>query len=157
MEIKEIMSAIIGSEGLELSFGGHLLLERPLLNKGTAFTREERCEFGLLGLVPPAEETLFAQEHAGVILDRYRERLCSFNDDIQGTGAVAAGTLLAAVAVSGSRLREQWVVILGAGSAGCGIAEQLVTFMVSEGPRQDVAAALPAHEAEAYRDRGWVG
>src|SRR6476469_4340201 len=61
MEIKEILSAIIDSEGLELSFGGHLLLERPLLNKGTAFTREERCELGLLGLVPPAEETLDEQ------------------------------------------------------------------------------------------------
>ncbi len=75
----------------------------------------------------------FAQQHAGLILDRYRDRLCSFNDDIQGTGAVAAGTLLAAVAVSGGRLRDQRVVILGAGSAGCGIAEQLVVFMVSEG------------------------
>ena len=75
----------------------------------------------------------FAQQHAGLILDRYRDRLCSFNDDIQGTGAVAAGTLLAAVAVSGGRLRDQRVAILGAGSAGCGVAEQLVAFMVSEG------------------------
>ena len=327
MDIKEIMSAIIDAQALELSFGGHLLLERPLLNKGTAFTRQERRELGLLGLVPPAEETLeeqesralsaykakdsdlerhiylrqlqdqnetlfyrllfdhlaemmpivytptvglacekfshiyrrprglfiayperdhmeeildnaaspqvevivvtdgervlglgdqgaggmgipigklslytacggihpaktlpimldvgtnnrerlddplyvgwrherisgpdydafierfvtavatrfpsvllqwedFAQQHAGVILDRYRDRLCTFNDDIQGTGAVAAGTLVAAVGVAGGRLRDQQVVILGAGSAGCGVAEQIVAFMVSEG------------------------
>jgi malate dehydrogenase (oxaloacetate-decarboxylating) len=327
MEIKEILSATIEAEMLEVSCGRHLLLELPLLNKGSAFTRDERRELGLLGLVPPAEESLdeqasralsayqakdsnlerhiylrqlqdtnetlfyrllldhlaemmpivytptvglaceqfshiirrprglfiayperehieeildntatpqvevivvtdgerilglgdqgaggmgipigklalytacggihpattlpimldvgtnnqerledplyigwrharisgpdyddfiekfvtavatkfpgvllqwedFAQQHAGSILDRYRNRLCTFNDDIQGTGAVAAGTLLAAAAVSGGRLRDQRVVILGAGSAGCGIAEQLVAFMVSEG------------------------
>src|SRR4051812_39697559 len=83
----------------------------------------------------------FAQEHAGLILDRYRERICSFNDDIQGTGAVAAGTLLAAVAVSGGRLRDQRVAILGAGSAGCGVAEQLVAAMVEEGLAEREARA----------------
>ena len=61
MDIKEIMSAIIDVETLEVSCGGHLLLERPLLNKGTAFTREERLSSGLWGLVPPAEETLDEQ------------------------------------------------------------------------------------------------
>ncbi|MBV8310767.1 MAG: hypothetical protein JO344_10305, partial [Planctomycetaceae bacterium] len=48
----------------------------------------------------------FAQAHAGPILDRYRDRLCTFNDDIQGTAAVTTGTLLAAVAVAGGRLRR---------------------------------------------------
>ena len=75
----------------------------------------------------------FAQPHAGPILERYRDRLCTFNDDIQGTAAVTTGTLLAAVAVAGGRLRDQRVAILGAGSAGCGIAEQLVAAMVEEG------------------------
>ena len=75
----------------------------------------------------------FAQAHAGPILDRYRDRLCTFNDDIQGTAAVTTGTLLAAVAVAGGRLRDQRVAILGAGSAGCGIAEQLVAAMADEG------------------------
>src|SRR5271165_4911231 len=75
----------------------------------------------------------FAQAHAGPILDRYRDRLCTFNDDIQGTAAVTTGTLLAAVAAVGGRLRVQRVAILGAGSAGCGIAEQLVAAMVGEG------------------------
>ncbi len=67
----------------------------------------------------------FAQAHAGPILDRYRDRLCTFNDDIQGTAAVTTGTLLAAVATAGGRLRDQRVAVLGAGSAGCGIGEQL--------------------------------
>src|SRR5262249_12212851 len=75
----------------------------------------------------------FAQAHAGPILDRYRDRLCTFNDDIQGTAAVTTGTLVAAVAAAGGRLRDRRVAILGAGSAGCGIAEQLVAAMVAEG------------------------
>ncbi len=83
----------------------------------------------------------FAQAHAGPILDRYRDRLCTFNDDIQGTAAVTTGTLLAAVAVAGGRLRDQRVAILGAGSAGCGIGEQLVAAMVAEG--------LAEHEARS--------
>ena len=75
----------------------------------------------------------FAQPHAGPILDRYRDRLCTFNDDIQGTAAVTTGTLMAAVAATGGRLKDQRVAILGAGSAGCGIAEQLVAALVEEG------------------------
>jgi malate dehydrogenase (oxaloacetate-decarboxylating) len=75
----------------------------------------------------------FAQLHAGALLDRYRDQLCTFNDDIQGTAAVTTGTLLAAVAGAGGRLGDQRVAIVGAGSAGCGIAEQLVAAMVEEG------------------------
>jgi malate dehydrogenase (oxaloacetate-decarboxylating) len=75
----------------------------------------------------------FAQTHAAPFLERYRDQLCTFNDDIQGTAAVTTGTLLAAVAGAGGRLRDQRVAILGAGSAGCGIAEQLVAAMVEEG------------------------
>jgi malate dehydrogenase (oxaloacetate-decarboxylating) len=327
MDIKSVLSGTIGADAYEVPFSGHLLLERPLLNKGTAFTREERRTFGLLGLLPPVEETLeeqatrsfeaycakptdlerhiylrqlqdanetlfyrllldhlaemmpvvytptvglaceqfshiyrrprglfisyaerdeidailenaasprvevivvtdgerilglgdqgaggmgipigklslysacggihpattlpilldvgtnneerlgdplyigwrhkrisgpdydkfvdafvhavkrkfprvllqwedFAQSHAGPLLERYREELCTFNDDIQGTAAVTTGTLLAAVAGSGGRLRNQRVAILGAGSAGCGVAEQLIAAMVDEG------------------------
>jgi malate dehydrogenase (oxaloacetate-decarboxylating) len=75
----------------------------------------------------------FAQKNASRLLERYRDQLCTFNDDIQGTAAVTTGTLLAAVAVTGGRLRDQRVAILGAGSAGCGIGEQLVAAMVEEG------------------------
>ncbi|WP_198324341.1 NAD-dependent malic enzyme, partial [Methylococcus sp. BF19-07] len=75
----------------------------------------------------------FAQAHAGPLLERYRDRLCTFNDDIQGTAAVATGTVLAAVEAVGTRLRDQVVAVFGAGSAGCGIAEQLCAAMVGEG------------------------
>ena len=75
----------------------------------------------------------FAQSHATPLLERYRDRLCTFNDDIQGTAAVALGTLMAAAGVAGSTLAEQRVVVFGAGSAGCGIAEQIVRGMMREG------------------------
>ncbi len=75
----------------------------------------------------------FAGTNAGRLLDRYRDRLCTFNDDIQGTAAVAAATLLSAVRVTGVPLTEQRVALLGAGSAGCGIAGLLLDAMVAAG------------------------
>ena len=75
----------------------------------------------------------FAQTHAAPLLERYRDQLCSFNDDIQGTAAVTVGTLMSAVKVAGERLCDQNVAFLGAGSAGCGIAEQMIAAMVREG------------------------
>lgn len=75
----------------------------------------------------------FAGHNANRLLDRYRDQVCSFNDDIQGTAAVTVGTLLAACKAKGEQLRDQVVTFCGAGSAGCGIAEQIVAQMVSEG------------------------
>jgi malate dehydrogenase (oxaloacetate-decarboxylating) len=75
----------------------------------------------------------FAQLNATPILDRYRDELCTFNDDIQGTAAVAAGTLFAAMRVTGLPLREQRIVVAGAGSAGCGISNLVLTAMLEEG------------------------
>jgi malate dehydrogenase (oxaloacetate-decarboxylating) len=75
----------------------------------------------------------FARANAGRLLARYRDRLLTFNDDIQGTAAVCAGTLLAAVKVTGLPLTEQRIVIVGAGSAGCGIAALLLHVMVDAG------------------------
>jgi malate dehydrogenase (oxaloacetate-decarboxylating) len=75
----------------------------------------------------------FAQPNAMPLLKRYRDQICSFNDDIQGTAAVTVGTLLAACRSKGQRLSDQKVVFVGAGSAGCGIAEQVISQMVSEG------------------------
>ncbi|BDF94331.1 NAD-dependent malic enzyme [Pseudoalteromonas sp. KAN5] len=75
----------------------------------------------------------FAQPNAMPLLKRYRDEICSFNDDIQGTAAVTVGSLLAACRVKNVKLSEQKVVFVGAGSAGCGIAEQIITQMISEG------------------------
>ncbi len=75
----------------------------------------------------------FARANAGPLLQRYRDRLLTFNDDIQGTAAVCAGTLLAAVKVTGLPLTEQRIVIVGAGSAGCGIGALLQRVMTDAG------------------------
>ena len=75
----------------------------------------------------------FAKSNATRLLDRYRGRICSFNDDIQGTAAVATGALLAAINVTGAPMAEQRIAILGGGSAGCGIAKLLLTAMVDAG------------------------
>jgi malate dehydrogenase (oxaloacetate-decarboxylating) len=75
----------------------------------------------------------FATPHARPILERYRDRLLTFNDDIQGTAAVATGAVTGAVHASGSRMRDQRIVMLGAGSAGIGVADMLRAQMVADG------------------------
>jgi malate dehydrogenase (oxaloacetate-decarboxylating) len=81
----------------------------------------------------------FAQPNAMPLLKRYRDKICSFNDDIQGTAAVTVGSLLAACRVKNVKLSDQKVVFVGAGSAGCGIAEQIISQMVSEGVSDEQA------------------
>jgi malate dehydrogenase (oxaloacetate-decarboxylating) len=75
----------------------------------------------------------FAGHNAARLLERYRDALPSFNDDIQGTAAVAVATLLAAVRVTGVPLTEQRFVVFGFGSAGLGIAELLRKALVGDG------------------------
>jgi malate dehydrogenase (oxaloacetate-decarboxylating) len=75
----------------------------------------------------------FSKHNAPRILERYRNRLCTFNDDIQGTGAVTVAGLLAATRLARTKLSEQRIVILGAGSAAMGICDQIVAAMVVEG------------------------
>jgi malate dehydrogenase (oxaloacetate-decarboxylating) len=83
----------------------------------------------------------FAIDHATLFLERYRDQLCMFNDDVQGTAAVVVGTALAAVRTSGKPLPEQKIVVLGGGSAGCGIAEQLIAAAIEEGADPATARA----------------
>jgi len=127
----------------------------------------------------------FAGKNAYDLLGRYRHRLLSFNDDIQGTAATAVGTLLAAVRKTGVPLAEQRVVLFGAGAAGSGIAEMLVRAIMAEGlseaeargrvwaldrdglihagmnnlPPQQVNLARPSAEIEAWprRSSGLIG
>jgi malate dehydrogenase (oxaloacetate-decarboxylating) len=75
----------------------------------------------------------FSKNNATRLLDRYRDRLCTFNDDIQGTGAVALAGFLAAMDVIGSKISKQQIVMLGAGSSATGISDQIVSAMMSEG------------------------
>lgn len=81
----------------------------------------------------------FSKNNAGRLLEKYRDRLCTFNDDIQGTGAVTLAGILAAAQVTGARISEQRIVMLGAGSAATGISDQLVAAMVTEGLSEDQA------------------
>src|ERR1700733_12243182 len=87
----------------------------------------------------------FATAHALPILDRYRDKLLTFNDDIQGTAAVAVGALHGAAKVAGRPLSQQQVVMLGAGSAGIGVLDMIRREMVTEGLSE-----------QAARERIWV-
>jgi len=75
----------------------------------------------------------FAQPNAMPLLQKYRDKVCCFNDDIQGTAAVTLGTILAACRARGDLLSRMKVAFVGSGSAGCGIAEMLVQQMIFEG------------------------
>jgi len=82
----------------------------------------------------------FAKNNATRLLERYRDRLCTFNDDVQGTAAVATGTLLAAINVTGMPLTDQRAAVLGAGSAGSGIAGLIRAAMRDAGLPESEAA-----------------
>jgi malate dehydrogenase (oxaloacetate-decarboxylating) len=86
-----------------------------------------------------------ATPHARPILQRYQDQLLTFNDDIQGTAAVALGAVLGAVKVTGKSFKDQQIVMFGAGSAGMGVADGLRAAMKGEG----------LSESEA-RSRFWV-
>lgn len=81
----------------------------------------------------------FAQQHAYPLLERYKDQLCTFNDDIQGTASVAVAAILAATRVTNTPLKEHRIALLGAGSAGCGISEQLVHAMMNQGLSEEEA------------------
>jgi malate dehydrogenase (oxaloacetate-decarboxylating) len=73
------------------------------------------------------------RSNARRILDHYQDKLCTFNDDIQGTGAVTLAALLAACDVTGVALKDQKIVVFGAGSAGTGISDQIIDALVRDG------------------------
>jgi malate dehydrogenase (oxaloacetate-decarboxylating) len=81
----------------------------------------------------------FAGANAARLLERYRDRLCTFNDDIQGTAAVTTATLLAAVHATGIPLSGQTIAMFGSGSAGIGIVDLLVAAMKEEGLTEEQA------------------
>ncbi len=87
----------------------------------------------------------FANINAVPILARYRDRICTYNDDIQGTAAVALAGILGALRITGQKLADQRFLFLGGGSAGTGIAE-----LISE------AMALEGISIDAARSRNWL-
>ena len=83
----------------------------------------------------------FAPGNGRRILEKYRDNFCTFNDDIQGTGAITLAAAISAVRACGAPLRNQRVVIFGAGTAGIGIADQIRDAMVREGLSREAAAS----------------
>ena len=119
----------------------------------------------------------FAPSNGRRILEKYHERICTFNDHMQGTGAITLAAAISAVRVCGTPLRNQRVVIFGAGTAGVGIADQIRDAMVGEGLSKadatrhfwcvdqqglltaDMTGQLPDYQATyarpAAESRGW--
>jgi malate dehydrogenase (oxaloacetate-decarboxylating) len=81
----------------------------------------------------------FGKDHARPLLEKYRKKICSFNDDIQGTAAVSLAALLAAIKLGGGELHEQRILVFGGGSAGIGICEHLTGAMVAAGASKEKA------------------
>ncbi|BBH52198.1 NAD-dependent malic enzyme [Fluviispira sanaruensis] len=83
----------------------------------------------------------FGRQTARKNLDRYKNEMCTFNDDMQGTAAVTVGAILAGLKVNGTKMSEQKVVIHGAGTAGCCIADQILAAMIADGLTEKQALA----------------
>ncbi len=81
----------------------------------------------------------FANHTAFRLLEKYRDKVCTFNDDIQGTGTVILSGILGALRITGGKLEEQRVLFLGAGEAGMGCGSQIVAAMVAEGVPEKTA------------------
>lgn len=82
----------------------------------------------------------FATQHARPLLEKYRNQILTFNDDVQGTAAVALGAVLGALNATSQQLKDQTIVFLGAGSAGIGVADYLRTAMVKQGLTDEEAS-----------------
>ena len=119
------------------------LLNDPLYN-GLEQRRERGESFDSLldEFIEAAQETFpgvliqfedFGNTNAFRLLDKYRDKVCCFNDDIQGTGAVALSGIIAAMRITGEKLADQRLLFLGAGEAGIGTADTFVAALVEQG------------------------
>ncbi|MFF0012063.1 NAD-dependent malic enzyme [Streptomyces sp. NPDC005374] len=131
-----------GTDNEELLADPHYLGRRERRVTGAAY--DELVESLVSAVEAELPGTLlqwedFATAHARPILTRYQDRLLTFNDDIQGTAAVALGALTTATTLAGTRLTDHRIVVLGAGSAAVGVADMIRTAMTDEGLSQDEA------------------
>jgi malate dehydrogenase (oxaloacetate-decarboxylating) len=134
---------------LDAGTDNELLLNDPLyVGNRHARVRGERYDALIAAYVDCAHRLFpeallhwedFGPANARRILLEYRNSVCTFNDDIQGTGAIVLAAVLAGISVSRTRPSEQRVVIFGAGTAGVGIADQLRAVMTSDGLDADQA------------------
>ncbi|MFJ6386497.1 NAD-dependent malic enzyme [Streptomyces sp. NPDC091972] len=133
----------VGTDNDELLSNEHYLGRRQHRVTGAAY--DEMIEAFVSAVEAELPGTLlqwedFATPHARPILGRYQDRLLTFNDDIQGTAAVALGALTTATKVAGSSLTDHRIVVLGAGSAAIGVADMIRTALVEEGLSEEEAA-----------------
>lgn len=133
----------VGTDNEQLLAGEHYLGRRQHRVTGEAY--DEMIEAFVSAVEAELPGTLlqwedFATAHARPILARYQDRLLTFNDDIQGTAAVALGALTTATKVAGTALTDHRVVVLGAGSAAVGVADMIRTALVEEGLSEREAA-----------------
>lgn len=131
-----------GTDNEELLADPHYLGRRERRVTGAAY--EELVESLVSAVEAELPGTLlqwedFATAHARPILTRYQDGMLTFNDDIQGTAAVALGALTTATTLAGTRLTDHRIVVLGAGSAAVGVADMIRTAMTDEGLSQDEA------------------
>ncbi len=82
----------------------------------------------------------FGAVNARWILETYRSRICTFNDDVQGTGGIVLAAVIAALKVTAGRMTDQKIIVFGAGTAGCGIADLIRTVMINDGLTAEAAA-----------------
>lgn len=133
----------VGTDNEDLLAGEHYLGRRQHRVTGEAY--DEMIEAFVSAVEAELPGTLlqwedFATAHARPILARYQDRLLTFNDDIQGTAAVALGSLTTATKVAGASLTDHRIVVLGAGSAAIGVADMIRTALVEEGLSEEEAA-----------------
>ncbi|MFC8429588.1 NAD-dependent malic enzyme [Streptomyces sp. NPDC057253] len=133
----------VGTDNEQLLANEHYLGRRQHRVTGEAY--DEMIEAFVSAVEAELPGTLlqwedFATAHARPILTRYQDRLLTFNDDIQGTAAVALGALSTATKVAGSALTDHRIVVLGAGSAAIGVADMIRTALVEEGLSEQEAA-----------------
>jgi malate dehydrogenase (oxaloacetate-decarboxylating) len=119
-------------------------VKQPRLTGDAYFEFVERFVQGVRRVFPRAllQWEDFGKHNAFDLLNNYRNRICSFNDDIQGTGAVATSALLSAVRYKGEKLSRQKFIIFGQGQAGTGIANQILRGLMEEGLTEKEARNL---------------